>query len=364
MQRAHCTRTNELKDQELRYLPPALRDKQQTQAPQPPPSFSSSFRRPRAGTLPSNVRLTSRDNDDQPVLLQHQHQHQPPQPQPRPVLKHSQSVAPSVPSGRLRSESLTLPNLVNPFAASVFSTNWSRNPTGGFSPVEESSDIADQDEIDSATLNYLGLAERPVPATLSELRSQQAALLVPQRNRSKTISGGPFMGRSGGLGPLPTRQEEEEEEYGVADYESIYGSSAPMVAKGFKQSVHLAAPTSRPRATSVGDLERLRRPDQYAGESEYLTSLNTFGIGKTQARPSPSVRFPPNGELARTISQPKTDSPAQVQTPSRSLWIGNLDSTMTSEALIHVFAPYGAIESLRLLPEKVCPRFLHMDLPI
>ncbi|KAH9913374.1 uncharacterized protein B0H18DRAFT_1126348 [Fomitopsis serialis] len=43
-----------------------------------------------------------------------------------------------------------------------------------------------------------------------------------------------------------------------------------------------------------------------------------------------------------------------MQTPTRSLWIGNLDSSVTSEQLIHVFAPYGAIESLRLLPEKEC----------
>ena len=42
-----------------------------------------------------------------------------------------------------------------------------------------------------------------------------------------------------------------------------------------------------------------------------------------------------------------------MQVPTRSLWIGNLDNSVTSEQLIHVFAPYGAIESLRLLPEKV-----------
>lgn len=53
---------------------------------------------------------------------------------------------------------------------------------------------------------------------------------------------------------------------------------------------------------------------------------------------------------------PKTEvnNNSQIQTPTRSLWIGNLDSAVTSEQLIHVFAPYGAIESLRLLPEKEC----------
>lgn len=60
------------------------------------------------------------------------------------------------------------------------------------------------------------------------------------------------------------------------------------------------------------------------------------------------------GAQNRSVS-PKAETVAsQIQTPSRSLWIGNLDSAFTSEQLIHVFAPYGAIESLRLLPEKVC----------
>lgn len=49
----------------------------------------------------------------------------------------------------------------------------------------------------------------------------------------------------------------------------------------------------------------------------------------------------------------------QGQVPSRSLWIGNLDPAVTGEDLAHVFAPYGAIESFRLLPEKVCPARLY-----
>lgn len=56
---------------------------------------------------------------------------------------------------------------------------------------------------------------------------------------------------------------------------------------------------------------------------------------------------------ARALSPKSEGSPSQIQAPTRSLWIGNLDSTVSSEQLIHVFAPYGAIESLRLLPEKV-----------
>lgn len=51
----------------------------------------------------------------------------------------------------------------------------------------------------------------------------------------------------------------------------------------------------------------------------------------------------------------------QVQTqqvPTRSLWIGGLDARTTAQELMHVFAPYGAIESLRLLTDKVCLEFI------
>ncbi|KAG8721345.1 hypothetical protein FRC08_013890 [Ceratobasidium sp. 394] len=57
---------------------------------------------------------------------------------------------------------------------------------------------------------------------------------------------------------------------------------------------------------------------------------------------------------SRSVSPKAEGMPNQIQTPSRSLWIGNLDPSMTGEDLVRVFAPYGAIESFRLLPEKEC----------
>jgi protein JSN1 len=42
-----------------------------------------------------------------------------------------------------------------------------------------------------------------------------------------------------------------------------------------------------------------------------------------------------------------------MQQPSRSLWIGNFDPSTTAQELMSVFAVYGPIESLRLLPDKV-----------
>jgi protein JSN1 len=169
----------------------------------------------------------------------------------------------------------------------------------------------------------------------------------------------------------------------------------PRTAKGLKPTEYLSAniATSRPRAISVGTLDdpaRITRratvsveqpvyelpPSSFNGANS--AQLSQGGILKSdkstalRAGALPSVRFPvtevsgtrtpsyllTTNQPGRAVS-PKAENPTQIQTPTRSLWIGNLDSSVTSEQLIHVFAPYGAIESLRLLPEKVKLRNLH-----
>ncbi|KDR73416.1 hypothetical protein GALMADRAFT_141914 [Galerina marginata CBS 339.88] len=273
------------------------------------------------------------------------------------------------------------------------------------------------DDFDVHTLDYLGLDDghRPPPAaTISELRNQAQAAIAgnlanPSRTRATTVSN-PYRTRpsiSGSL--LPATAAEEEEEYFVDNYENLgydrqhlnaydiansqgdFGQSS-YLAKGFKTTDHLI--TNRPRAISVGILDdpmrSLQRRATTSDTHSYVNDLshssanlslstnlgNPSGILKTdkltpgRAGVSPSVHFPNGGDLPigrgasayllapsgnnRSVS-PKSEGPStQLQTPTRSLWIGNLDSAVTSEQLIHVFAPYGAIESLRLLPEKEC----------
>ena len=281
----------------------------------------------------------------------------------------------------------------------------------GFSVLDElrsaSSTDLSTDDFKVATLDYLGLDDnhRPPPAaTLSELRNQAQAAIAgnlanPSRMRASTVSN-PYRSRTSASGSLlATPAAEEEEDYFVDGYDSlgydhqqIYDDFVPSnyLNAGFK-SDNLAA--NRPRAISVGILDDPMRSLQrrapsgdahsYSNELSYSTAnislanniSNSSGILKTDklssTRPgvSPTVHFPNGGDIPmgrgasayllapsgpnRSVS-PKSEGPSsQLQTPTRSLWIGNLDGAVTSEQLIHVFAPYGAIESLRLLPEKV-----------
>ncbi|GLB35351.1 putative RNA recognition motif containing protein [Lyophyllum shimeji] len=271
------------------------------------------------------------------------------------------------------------------------------------------------DDFDVHTLDYLGLDDYRTPpaATISELRTQAQAAIAgnlagnPSRMRASTVSN-PYRSRtSAGGSLLATPAAEEEEEYfdnyddhvyrqRINTYETStadggFSSSSAYMLKGFKSTDHLAV---RPRAISVGTLDDPMRPMQRrattaADTHPYINELtqpsaslsmanNNLGgpagilksITTSRAGGSPSVHFPGGDTITpgrgasayliapssqnRSIS-PKSEGPSsQTQTPTRSLWIGNLDSAVTSEQLIHVFAPYGAIESLRLLPEKEC----------
>ncbi|EMD38583.1 hypothetical protein CERSUDRAFT_113767 [Gelatoporia subvermispora B] len=319
-------------------------------------------------------------------------------------------------NSRLRSGSLTLPTggLSNAFGPSIFSSSWLSSRNGNGLPILDDlrsvTSSMDADDFDVHTLDYLGLDEtlrHPPAATISELRNQAQAAIAgnlatnPSRMRATTVSNPYHLRSTAANSLLSTPSAEEEEMYG----EEMYGGqgmdsyqdtdgylSAGYIAKGFKHSDHLSAPGlgSRPRAISVGNLDdtsrSLHRRAAEAQQSAYESGLALQGgLGSGSLTPtgilrneklsggrngmSPTVHFPstdlagtrgtsylqaPSASQTRAVSPKSENSSTQMQTPTRSLWIGNLDSTVTSEQLIHVFAPYGAIESLRLLPEKEC----------
>ncbi|KAG6813626.1 hypothetical protein H0H92_009243 [Tricholoma furcatifolium] len=316
-------------------------------------------------------------------------------------------------NSRLRSGSLTLPsgglsNVSNAFGPSIFSSSWLSSTTNGNGNgyiLDDLRSDSGADDFDVHTLDYLGLDESyraPPAATITELRNQAQAAIAgnlaghPSRMRASTVSN-PYRSRPSVGGSLLGSSAAEEEEffdnyddhdytrqrlnsYETSNLEGGYASSAYM-AKGFKATDHLAA---RPRATSVGNLDDSIRPIQRRATtaadtlpfiSDLTSGLNSgTGILKTVAAPragaAPTVHFPGGDTVTpgrgtsayliapssqnRSLSPKSEQTSSQTQTPTRSLWIGNLDSAVTSEQLIRHFAPYGAIESLRLLPEKEC----------
>ncbi|KDQ12381.1 hypothetical protein BOTBODRAFT_67568 [Botryobasidium botryosum FD-172 SS1] len=453
-----------------RYRPPALRalsglagdassvnvssPVEEEASPLSPTNYPPGFRRARAGTLPSNMQLaaqryastlSSTPTPQNEFAGESSNIPAPATPAApvRPAMRHATTVATTERNNRLRSGSLTLPSagLSNAFGSSLFSSSWLGNASrGGSFPILDemrsiTSNESTMDDYDVHTLDYLGLDDSPVsrgppPATVSELRNQAQAAIAG-RLRANTVSN-PYRRANAASMLAPTSLDradlvEQPEDYGAQNnafsqldnYNSTisagpgnndmyYPNQGSFIAKGFKQSQHLDIPISRPRAISVGNLDRAapqRRPADASAvrNLSYIPDISTANAGllaqpsngystanlasvpssilrSHHAEPSKSgsstpvsARYastPPSGRtgngdaprMSNHLSAPQRDqrsvspkgSEAQIQTPSRSLWIGNLDPTMTGEDLAHVFAPYGAIESFRLLPEKEC----------
>ncbi|KIR68730.1 pumilio domain-containing protein c [Cryptococcus bacillisporus CA1873] len=339
----------------------------------------------------------------------------------RPALRHTASSAANLETpvaaapSRLRSGSLTLPGagLGDAFGHGPFSNAWLSNPglttaattparsplgqrmqppEGAFSSYTSPSESAGSlgtDDLNFSTLDYLGLADvsdHLPPASMSELRSQTQRAIASSgpasRLRASTVSNfaRPFRASVTSIhsfaqeaNPYENGQNEEEvlsraiENLGV--YEPPYMSN-PQLANLYAPT-NLFKDNHRQRASTIGALENpqrrgLNRSASYLAsipQSPIQNELAAFGAYGYVARSRDSSRA---GRLSISSHTSRTGTPedkgsSTPQVPTRSLWIGNLDVNATSSALLHVFAPYGAIESVRMLPEKTCAFVNFMD---
>ena len=332
-------------------------------------------------------------------------------PSTRPTLRHTTSSSASLEtptsSSRIRSGSLSLPQdtLGNAFGSSPFSHVWLSNPgqaarsplgqrVGGddvsayTSPVESSNSLG-PDDLNFSTLDYLGLAdgsELP-PASMSELRNQAQRAIAnsgpASRLRASTVSNSARPYRASVItgnvyrAPYPTQEEEAALANAMGDmgmYDS--GGYAQQLVNSFGGMYN--KDPHRPRATTIGALDSPHRRGN--APPGYLASIPQSpvqsGFHQSHMSMSSAYGYPPRSRSDRDLTRSRDSSvtrgprlsisshPSRAATPdvggsstpqmpTRSLWIGNLDVNASSDALLQVFAPYGAIESVRMLPEKV-----------
>lgn len=297
----------------------------------------------------------------------------------------------------------------NAFASSPFSNAWlanpgpaaaGRSPLGRPEPREEfySPDSTSNDDLNFSTLDYLGLADGGgdlAPASMADLRNQQRRAIdahgPASRIRASTVSN---VNRPFRASVTQQTFEDPNSDNMLAqalESVSIYDTRLPpsQLAGGLYPSPNLLHPNSggrdanRPRATTIGTLENpltrgnrgfLSSIPQSPLQAEYGSQMyldNRFGYpprsrsDRDLTRSRDSSRRD-GGRLSISSATSRTGTPDNAgtstpQVPTRSLWIGNLDVNATSESLLKVFAPYGAIESLRMLPEKTCAFVNFMD---
>ncbi|KAI8973748.1 hypothetical protein BDF20DRAFT_670992 [Mycotypha africana] len=147
--------------------------------------------------------------------------------------------------------------------------------------------------------------------------------------------------------PLVSMTEEEYSEYGQHSGHHVDEMEAPP----------MLTPTENSAPLSLGDSELIAnilavshpKDDDEAIMYDHLQSNEREPLKQQQQQQKP---------FTKSILQPSHSTPTtntQLQNSgSRSLWIGNIDHTVTVDLLTQVFSRFGPIESVRLLIEKEC----------
>ncbi|KAI9277775.1 armadillo-type protein [Sporodiniella umbellata] len=312
----------------------------------------------------------------------------------RPVNSSSAALLLStIEAGRHRSGSLNLP----PVDASY----WTLNHDGPLSPSSEQLLQNDNDFSIARTMRSLGLEdetenkrgkeEKDFPNSLFHHKSppefhlpSRSLLSGNSRNRSYSVN--------------------SAARYDIENNGDILPSGNLVVGGTYSKNTAFASPLegfnrqqNRPRAVSMGRADSSRanpillpqasfwgnnnngqRPsplvsmteEEYEdqsglslGDSELLANILNKNSNSTDSNP---LHESANQDIS-TIERPflsfsqstptfKENYPTQNanQQHSRSLWVGNVDNTVTIEMLTQVFSMFGPIESVRLLLEKEC----------
>ncbi|KAJ3026726.1 hypothetical protein HDV00_011642 [Rhizophlyctis rosea] len=247
-------------------------------------------------------------------------------------------------AGRTRSGSLSLPsnNIQSAFGPSLFASSWTPTSNGDGSTVDRGvrqatppdfSVVAPGEDETTAvarTVEYLGLDD-PLESN-RQYHHQQ----YQQYNRT-----------THGL---------------TAAYANANRARAYSVAVGEPSTLSISIPNSstyRPRATSIaylesaeGDVQAMRRG--YRGDLDSPISDHSPDRGLHLHQPYD--RTSPKDYIYSLDPDFDSGPPPMHdhQIPTRSLWIGNIDPALSPSDLLTLFAPFGPIESLRILPDKEC----------
>ncbi|KFY82620.1 hypothetical protein V500_10424 [Pseudogymnoascus sp. VKM F-4518 (FW-2643)] len=268
-----------------------------------------------------------------------------------------------------------------PFGPSVFSTNWtsgrertstlasiaSLGSNGPNSPTQSSfsKEGTGENDMQMRTLDYLGLADTPQPPRATLATNPFLANMIDANRQASRF-------RSYSVNATEKYADEEEDDYGTGSmtpYEAHQARLQYEVAQTHAaiQQHNLAvqafanqASTNRPRARTAGVLESpgprgllrnyypssrlensisvadLRDSAEYDGLPEAVQALN---LGYT------------NGQ---TSSTHLTADEANLEGPTRALWLGSIPSSTTTSTLTEMFKSHGAIISARVLTHKNC----------
>ncbi|CAI2168392.1 9318_t:CDS:2 [Funneliformis geosporum] len=371
-------------------------------------SYPSSFRRTRADTLPSSLSRPPIIHGHNPTSSLSMSNSMNPS-------SAANLLTPPKANSRLRSGSLTLPSssLSAAFGPSIFTSGWSDHRSESNGPptppmqTPTTGDLLRGDENNTVgkTLDYLGLDdhEHGGGSGLSKISTSSGNL--PQIKVEMKNSAPSYTSSGGSIPNIPAlrRDANRIRSYSVsatAKYDeppvTTTMTTNNLFPPGSAAVQQFHQTHSRPRAISLGildlpnDIMMMRQsrnsqmyndlPDSNKGVGttsssrslggEQLLGMMLVGAMEGKKKQQQAIHMDDDYllvdhddmEMPRSgVSTPRdhTSDHSQQgtpppQTPTRSLWIGNIDPNLSTQDLMQLFSPYGSIESLRLLPDKEC----------
>ncbi|KAL9538344.1 hypothetical protein MBANPS3_011001 [Mucor bainieri] len=146
---------------------------------------------------------------------------------------------------------------------------------------------------------------------------------------------------------------------GTLEDDSIYESSE-------ENSLSLEQQQQQQHSLSLGDSELLANMLHINGDSSSAMmepDINNHAVINTEFASVSMPTTPSAAAAAVTRDQLSLAQPPSSLSVSRSLWVGNIDASVTMDSLSNLFSMYGPIESVRLLLEKECAfiNYYHVD---
>ncbi|KAL9540028.1 hypothetical protein MBANPS3_009919 [Mucor bainieri] len=312
------------------------------------PSLESPLRRSRADTMPTQSSPFPYANDMFAASMSHmnesvvQNTMLPPPPPPAPAS-----------SARHRSGSVTLPQTAV-YNDTPFNTGYS-NPYDPSSPIDEnaSNTIA-------STLASLGLDdENSDDYGTEDHHHHHNSGGMPGRGRSYTVTGqlvGNDMNpRLAAFSPFSPHTRSSVLHRPRAISLGMADSFSPF---DMSQATAAAAASASAASPMSSNPTRLRMQQQSAAETPLRSSRSSSNLADMsmdqQQQQQQQHMYSMDDDY---YGQPDgADSPtsAQAQIPSRALWLGNINPSISVPDLVQLFSTYGQVESARILSDKEC----------
>ncbi|KAJ2854933.1 hypothetical protein J3B02_002429, partial [Coemansia erecta] len=161
-------------------------------------------------------------------------------------------------------------------------------------------------------------------------------------------------------------RQQSEGEIGGATVHLGIGGETVLPATFSSTSIGAANPSVTLSAASASSMLQQQQQQQRSaqaatGSAPSSSSANSALLGATAHSRQPSMHTRQHSVELDYISAMHAAAAAASGgsgsgdgVPTRSLWVGNVDPSLSSQDLVAIFGKYGRVESLRLLPDKEC----------